>query len=63
MREKPKTHYEEVPLEVAQKIAEEHIAIQPSQAPRSGQYRGSIRKRLGKGLKRRLKVLGEREDS
>jgi hypothetical protein len=63
MPQKSKTHYEEVPLAVAQKIVEEQIAIQPSQATRSEQFRGPTKKRSHKPPKVKAEVAVEREDS
>lgn len=62
MPQRLKTHFEEVPLEVAQKVAEEQIAIQPSQATRSEQYRGPTRGRSSKALKAKAKVAAERKE-
>lgn len=62
MTQKLKTHFEEVPLEVAQKIAEQQIAIEPSQAPGSEQFRGPAKKRPSKVLKPKV-VAGKREDA
>ena len=62
MTPKLKTHFEEVPLEVAQKIAERQIPIVPSQAAGSEQFRGPARKRPNKALKAKV-VAGKREDS
>jgi len=63
MIQKSKTHYEEVPLEIAQKIAEEQIATQPAQVVRSERYRGPTRKRPGKRLSPRTSVQREQEGS
>lgn len=63
MTQRSKTHYEEVPLEVAQKIAEEQFPVQPLRAIRSEQCRRPIRKRPSKGLKPDPKILRKKEDS
>jgi hypothetical protein len=62
MNQKLKTHFEEVPLEVAQRIAEEQIAIHPSQATRSGQLRDPTKKRSRKALQVNAKAVRGRKE-
>lgn len=63
MAQKLKTYFEEVPLEVAQKIAEEQIAIRPCQATRSEQLRRPTRKLSNKVVKTKQTGVDEREDA
>jgi hypothetical protein len=62
MTQKTKTHFEEVPVEVAQKIAEGQGAIQPTQATRIGQLRGPTEKTASRPASK-VGLQHEREDS
>lgn len=62
MTQRTKTHFEEVPVEVAKKIAEEQVATQPIQATRIGQLRGPTKK-TAKRSAPKVGLQHEREDS
>ncbi len=61
MPSKSKTHFEEVPLEVAQKLAKEQVPTQPIHSIAAKRHGKPIRRRSGKNLTQ-TKIAAERED-